>query len=84
MTDTPPEEQAPDIRGPIVMTMLALLLGVAPWPTEPLPHLVQKLGFLVEGTLTKPIDIFDLVLHGGPTLVAIGFWVSYVRDKVKS
>jgi hypothetical protein len=27
------------------------------------PHLVQKLMMLAEGTLTRPLDIFDLFWH---------------------
>lgn len=40
----------------------ALLLGLAPFHPE--PHLIEKLRMLANGTLTKPIDIFDLLLHG--------------------
>lgn len=39
----------------------AMLLGMAPF--FPQPHLVQKIGFLMNGTLSKPIDIFDLFFH---------------------
>jgi hypothetical protein len=42
----------------------ALLLAVA--PLSPEPHLVEKLRMLAAGTLRRPIDIFDLFLHGGP------------------
>jgi hypothetical protein len=48
---------------------VAILLALAPFAPE--PHLVEKLRFLSEGTLTKPIDIFDLFMHGsGLVLVA--------------
>ena len=43
---------------------LALVLGLAPFRPE--PHLIEKLGMLVHGTLNRPIDIFDLVMHGTP------------------
>lgn len=49
----------------------ALLLAILPWPVDPLPHLVQKIGMLADGTLTKPIDIFDLVWHGWPILLLV-------------
>ncbi|MBI3545604.1 MAG: RND transporter [Gammaproteobacteria bacterium] len=39
----------------------ALILGLAPFAPE--PHLWQKLKMLSAGTLTRPIDIFDLALH---------------------
>jgi hypothetical protein len=48
----------------------ALLLGLAPFTPE--PHLVEKLRMLAEGTLRRPIDIFDLALHGAlPLLLAL-------------
>jgi hypothetical protein len=40
----------------------ALLLGGAPFVPE--PHLVEKLRLLFQGQLVRPIDIFDLALHG--------------------
>lgn len=39
----------------------ALLLGLAPF--TPMPHLWEKLLMLFSGTLTVPVDIFDLFLH---------------------
>jgi hypothetical protein len=39
-----------------------LLLGAAPFMPE--PHLVEKLRMLMAGELARPIDIFDLLLHG--------------------
>jgi hypothetical protein len=47
----------------------ALLLALAPFVPE--PHLWEKLKMLVAGTLTRPIDIFDLVLHGGPLVLLV-------------
>ena len=41
---------------------LAVLLALAPFSPE--PHLWEKLKMLFAGTLVKPIDIFDLFLHG--------------------
>jgi len=40
----------------------ALLLGLAPFVPE--PHLTEKVRMLFTGQLSKPIDIFDLFLHG--------------------
>ena len=45
----------------------AALLALAPFVPE--PHLWQKLKMLLAGTLVKPIDIFDLFLHGAPLLL---------------
>ncbi len=44
----------------------ALLLGAMPLVPE--PHLVEKLRMLFNGTLVKPIDIFDLFWHSWPIL----------------
>lgn len=50
--------------------LIALTLGLAPFVPE--PHLWEKLKMLGEGNLSKPIDIFDLALHGSPW-VLLGF-----------
>ena len=39
-------------------------LGLAPF--HPVPHVVEKTGMLLRGELRRPIDWFDLVLHGSP------------------
>ncbi len=49
--------------------LLALLLGLAPFRPE--PHVVEKLRMLFDGTLHRPIDIFDLILHGAPWVVLV-------------
>jgi hypothetical protein len=43
---------------------LALLLALAPFGQP--PHLTEKVGMLIAGTLQRPIDIFDLLLHSAP------------------
>jgi len=50
----------------ITLIMIALLLGLAPFFPEFKPHLLEKIKMLVDGSLTKPIDIFDLFMHGTP------------------
>jgi hypothetical protein len=44
------------------IALLALAMGSAPLGSQ--PHLVQKILMLAAGNLTKPIDIFDLFIHG--------------------
>ena len=39
----------------------AIFLGLAPFFPE--PHLVEKTRMLINGTLTKPIDMFDMAWH---------------------
>ena len=53
----------------IMLVVIALLLGLAPFGAE--PHLVEKIKMLLDGTLAKPIDIFDLVMHATPTVLLI-------------
>ncbi len=42
-------------------------LGLAPFSPE--PHIWEKLKMLAAGTLSKPLDIFDLVYHAIPWLL---------------
>lgn len=51
----------------VPLLAVAILLAVLPFGAT--PHLVEKLGMLVQGVLVKPIDIFDLFLHGTPTVL---------------
>lgn len=46
------------------LVVVATMLALAPFTPE--PHLWEKLKMLAAGSLSKPIDIFDLFLHGGP------------------
>jgi len=50
--------------------IFSLLLGLAPFVPE--PHVWEKLKMLADGTLSKPIDIFDLLMHGTPWLILFG------------
>ena len=52
-----------------VFIIIALTLGLAPFLPE--PHLWEKLKLLAAGELVKPIDIFDLLLHGLPWLLLL-------------
>lgn len=45
-----------------LFVVLALTLGLAPYLPE--PHVWEKLKMLAAGTLVRPVDIFDLLLHG--------------------
>lgn len=50
-----------------MLVILCLTLGLAPFVPE--PHLVEKLRMLAQGQLVRPIDMFDLALHGTPFVV---------------
>mgnify|MGYP001764372913 FL=1 len=61
-----------------VLAVVAAWLAVA--PLFPEPHLTEKWRMLLQGTLVKPIDIFDLVLHTAPlVLLAIRLWRDWQR-----
>jgi hypothetical protein len=52
-----------------ILLIVAIALGLAPFFPE--PHLWEKLKMLVAGDLVKPIDIFDLLMHGVPVLLLV-------------
>ena len=53
-----------------VLLVLAVAMGIAPPGSQ--PHLLEKLIMLGNGTLVRPIDIFDLILHGSfPVLLVV-------------
>lgn len=60
-----------------MLVPIALLLGLAPF--QPQPHLFEKIGMLAQGTLSRPIDIFDLLLHATPIAILL---VKVVRDLI--
>ena len=61
------------------LLIIALTLGLAPFAPE--PHIWEKLKMLADGTLTRPIDIFDLFLHGTPWILLIIKLVRNGRNK---
>ena len=57
----------------VTFIVIALTLGLAPFVPE--PHIWEKLKLLAAGNLVRPIDIFDLLLHGVPwILLAAKLW----------
>ena len=50
-----------------ILIIAALTLGLAPFFPE--PHITEKIRMLVSGNLTKPIDIFDFLMHGLPFIL---------------
>lgn len=51
----------------MLLVIASLTLGLAPFYPE--PHIVEKLKMLAAGELSRPMDIFDLCLHGLPWLL---------------
>lgn len=52
-----------------LLIIACLLLGLAPFLPE--PHIWQKLKMLFTGSLSRPIDIFDLLFHAAPFVVLL-------------
>ena len=50
-----------------ILIIAAIFLLLAPF--RPMPHVVEKLIMLKNGTLNRPIDIFDLFFHLIPTIL---------------
>ena len=50
-----------------ILIVLAIFMLLAPF--RPMPHVVEKFIMLKNGTLNRPIDIFDLIYHLLPTIV---------------
>jgi len=47
----------------------AATLGLAPFKPE--PHIWEKIKMIKSGTLKRPIDIFDFLLHAAPFAVLL-------------
>jgi hypothetical protein len=58
----------------IIITVLVLLA-----PFHPQPHVIEKLIMLKNGTLSRPIDIFDLFYHLIPLAILI---MKFARAKM--
>lgn len=51
-----------------ILVFACLTIGLAPFHP---PHLWEKLVMLSRGRLRRPIDWFDLLLHGAPWVLLI-------------
>lgn len=50
-----------------ILLIAGFFLAIAPMVPE--PHLVEKVRMLSQGTLVKPLDIFDLFMHSAPLVL---------------
>ena len=62
-----------------LLVPLSLLLALAPFYPE--PHLWEKLHMLSAGTLTRPLDIFDLLMHSSGLVAVLIVWAARRRDE---
>ena len=61
-----------------LLILLAVFMLLAPF--RPMPHVLEKLIMLKNGTLNRPVDIFDLFYHLLPTiLLALKIFRTYSR-----
>jgi hypothetical protein len=51
-----------------LLILICLTLGLAPFFP---PHIVEKLQMLFKGKLVRPVDWFDLILHGTPWVLLV-------------
>ena len=58
-----------------VLILFAGFMLLAPF--RPMPHVMEKTLMLLEGTLTRPIDIFDLFYHLVPAML---LFLKILRD----
>ncbi len=65
-----------------ILIILALFLGTAPMGAQ--PHLLEKINMLMAGTLVKPLDIFDLLLHSAPIVLLILKSILFIKDRMQS
>ena len=64
------------------LALIAVFLGLAPFTPE--PHVWQKLKMLAAGDLVRPIDIFDLFMHGTPIVLLAAKLVRQATHKGSS
>lgn len=61
-----------------MLILACLTLGLAPFAP---PHIWEKLQMLFRGQLVRPIDWFDLVLHGTPWALLILKTIAAITGK---
>ncbi|MBA3032320.1 MAG: hypothetical protein KKF85_12995 [Gammaproteobacteria bacterium] len=67
-----------DLPFPILIVITVLMLGA---PFVPEPHLVEKARMAMNGTLTRPIDLFDVVWHLLPAALLAWKTVLWRRER---
>jgi len=60
---------------PLLIVVAILMLAL---PIRPMPHVVEKIIMLTNGTLTRPVDIFDLLFHLLPLFLLI---TKFIKDR---
>ncbi|MBW2613558.1 MAG: RND transporter [Deltaproteobacteria bacterium] len=61
-----------------ILIFVAVFMLLAPF--KPMPHVLEKIIMLKNGTLHRPIDIFDLFYHLAPmALLAVKVYRDYAK-----
>jgi hypothetical protein len=60
---------------PVLIVFTIMMLAA---PIRPMPHVVEKIIMLTNGTLTRPVDVFDLFFHLFPLILLI---VKFIKDR---
>ena len=63
-----------------LLPLIVVAVFFAIIPLTGTPHLAEKLRMLLDGTLSRPIDIFDLFMHGTPMLI---LFIKLIRMALK-
>ncbi len=66
----------------LLLVVLAGLLAVVPMHEG--SHLLEKSRMLFNGELIKPIDIFDLFMHGTPSVLLVIRLIRLMRKSGES
>jgi len=60
---------------PLLIVFAIMMLAL---PIRPMPHVVEKIIMLTSGTLTRPVDVFDLFFHLFPLLLLI---MKFIKER---
>ena len=63
----------------VVVIILCVTIGLAPFSP---PHIIEKLSMLIKGNLIKPLDWFDLLLHGFPWIILVLKITAFLIKKI--
>ena len=71
-----PQKNISTLLIPIIM---CTTLGLAPFVPE--PHIIKQINNILQGTFNKPLDWFDLLMHGAPWLYLIYSIISFYNHR---
>ena len=63
------------LKGIPYFVLIGASILMALLPFQPEPHLLEKSRMLLQGVLSKPIDIFDLFWHSLPMFLLVAKYI---------